>query len=314
VVPASGVVALSLVLVVSTKVLRVGEVAQTPVKVPAASSAAPPTSDVRAKSEPAGKTLSLRLPKLKDIDEAPSEKSSPRIATAGKPEARRAQDVSQPQPEGQYAAKPSSPPPAVPEQHLRQLESESPSKVTLPKGAAVAKRAKKDEKLVAEFSREAKEQPAEAANDSASPAEVQRTFAQRPPSRAEHGEEGGAAGGVAGGVVGSVAQNHSGKAADLGSRGRGGGLAAAPSVQAEEARKRGDSEQEVTLLRSALKTATGEERARILRRLCEALDALKRPAEADAACDELVRDYPGSQEANAVMQRQKLRAAERARQ
>jgi hypothetical protein len=71
-----------------------------------------------------------------------------------------------------------------------------------------------------------------------------------------------------------------------------------------------DREREVAQLRQALATAQGQERARLLRRLCDALDALGRPREADAACDTVVREFPASEEAKSALERLKVRAAE----
>jgi len=81
------------------------------------------------------------------------------------------------------------------------------------------------------------------------------------------------------------------------------------NVQAAEARKAGDREQEVELLRQALASgARGPDRARLLGQLCDALDALKRQAEADSACNDLIREFPNSDEAKAAVQRQTLRS------
>ena len=81
------------------------------------------------------------------------------------------------------------------------------------------------------------------------------------------------------------------------------------NVQAAEARKAGDREQEVELLRQALGAgARGQDRARLLGQLCDALDALKRQAEADSACNALIREFPNSDEAKAALERQMLRS------
>jgi hypothetical protein len=71
-----------------------------------------------------------------------------------------------------------------------------------------------------------------------------------------------------------------------------------------------DREREVAQLRQALATAQGQERARLLRRLCEVLDALGRRGEADSACDAVVREFPASEEAKSALERLKVRAAE----
>ncbi len=72
-----------------------------------------------------------------------------------------------------------------------------------------------------------------------------------------------------------------------------------------------DREREVAQLRQALASgAQGQERARLLRRLCEALDALGRTREADSACDTVVREFPASEEAKSALERLKVRAAE----
>ena len=77
------------------------------------------------------------------------------------------------------------------------------------------------------------------------------------------------------------------------------------SVRAVEARNAGNREREVELLRQALGIgAQGQDRARLLAQLCDALDALKRRAEADSACNDLIREFPNSDEAKAAVQRQ----------
>jgi hypothetical protein len=81
------------------------------------------------------------------------------------------------------------------------------------------------------------------------------------------------------------------------------------SLQAAEARRGGDREREVGLLRQALRNgAQGQDRARLLAQLCDALDALKRQAEADSACGDLIREFPNSDEAKAAVARQALRS------
>ena len=71
-----------------------------------------------------------------------------------------------------------------------------------------------------------------------------------------------------------------------------------------------DREREVAQLRQALVAAQGQERARLLRRLCDALDALGRTREADTACDTVVREFPASEEAKSALERLKVRAAD----
>ena len=132
------------------------------------------------------------------------------------------------------------------------------------------------------------------------------------------GMEGGVVGGAPGGVVGGIAEHEA--VADEGhaaaSARKSAALPAAPAavsnslnVQAAEARKTGDREQEVELLRQALASgARGQDRAHLLGQLCDALDALKRHAEADSACNDLIREFPNSDEAKAAVQRQTLRS------
>jgi len=100
--------------------------------------------------------------------------------------------------------------------------------------------------------------------------------------RAEAGVEGGVPGGVVGGTLGGYSS---------------------PPPPAD------DRQQEVARLRQALADgAVGQERARILLQLCNALDALKRESEADSACDALIREFPNSDEARAALDRQRARA------
>ena len=121
------------------------------------------------------------------------------------------------------------------------------------------------------------------------PKPARRTAAPSDDDEAREELEGGVAGGVVGGVVGGV----------LGS--------STPSSPAEPAI---DREREVAQLRQALATAQGQERARLLRRLCDALDALGRTREADSACDTVIREFPASEEAKSALERLKVRAAE----
>jgi hypothetical protein len=70
-----------------------------------------------------------------------------------------------------------------------------------------------------------------------------------------------------------------------------------------------DREQEAGRLRQALADgAVGQERARLLLRLCNALDDLKRESEADSVCNALIHEFPNSDEAEAALYRQKARA------
>jgi hypothetical protein len=83
-----------------------------------------------------------------------------------------------------------------------------------------------------------------------------------------------------------------------------------PTPSSPAAERPTDREREVAQLRHALATAQGQERARLLRRLCDALDALGRTREADTACDTVVREFPASEEAKSALERLKIRAAE----
>jgi len=100
-------------------------------------------------------------------------------------------------------------------------------------------------------------------------------------------------------AAGSVEANQTFKALQKGSP--------APSSPAEPPI---DREREVAQLRHALASAQGQDRARLLRQLCDALDALGRTREADTACDTVVREFPASEEAKSALERLKVRAAE----
>jgi hypothetical protein len=70
-----------------------------------------------------------------------------------------------------------------------------------------------------------------------------------------------------------------------------------------------ERQREAGRLRQALADgAVGQERARLLLRLCNALDDLKRESEADSVCNALIREFPNSDEAEAALDRQKVRA------
>ncbi len=133
---------------------------------------------------------------------------------------------------------------------------------------------------------------------------------------------------IAGGVVGGTLASHPDAemtaekqlSAEVASQHAGAGVEAKQTPSALRARSSTpsspaerpiDREREVAQLRQALASgAQGQERARLLRRLCDALDALGRTREADSACDTVAREFPASEEARSALERLKVRAAE----
>jgi hypothetical protein len=144
--------------------------------------------------------------------------------------------------------------------------------------------------------------------------EPRHRLVQRQAKRKERAaeEERGVAGGVAGGVVGgvpggvlggSVGQAPSARPASSGWNNE----VAEQSTAAAKAKDAGDRRREAVELRRALATGVqGQERARILNRLCDALYALGERAEAASVCDAVVREFPNSPHATAALRRKAL--------
>jgi hypothetical protein len=265
--PVAGFAALSVVLVVSTQVLKTGG-----------------------------------QPRTERENSAGLEKPAPEATNAGKDD--------EPEPSSFRRAITSPPPPAADRKHKAKM-------------VAAPKSLRQDE---------AKEG---AGHDSAGSGDI----AEREVTGDEAGVEGGVPGGVVGGVLGgplkpeaaSKKQRSASELAPAGASGLGEGrqasagsalpqAAPAPSrvsppstsfnYQAAEARKLADPEREAAQLQEALASgARGQERARILRRLCDVLEALKREAEADSACNAVIREFPDSEDAKAAAERLKLRAS-----
>ena len=157
----------------------------------------------------------------------------------------------------------------------------------------------------------------------AAPKPARRAAAPSNEGEAREEVEGGVMGGVVGGVIGGVpeskpsgdtvapakvASEHAADSAQLKQTVNASG--ARPSAPSSPAAPPIDRELEVAQLRQALATAQGPERARLLRRLCDALDALGRTRDADSACDTVVREFPASEEAKSALKRLKVRAAD----
>lgn len=137
------------------------------------------------------------------------------------------------------------------------------------------------------------------------------------------GRQGGVMNGMAGngpgGAAGAArpAEKQPGRAQAAGERAMAGEAKARPSAlvgrspASPSGPARDDREREVAQLRQVLaRGAQGEERARLLRRLCEALDELGREREADSACDAVIREFPRSDEARSALQRSNARAVQ----
>jgi len=76
------------------------------------------------------------------------------------------------------------------------------------------------------------------------------------------------------------------------------------SDDAAKAKDAGDRRREVAQLRQALAAgAEGQQRAELLNRLCDALYALGEPAEAGSTCDQVMREFPNSNQAATAMRR-----------
>ena len=144
----------------------------------------------------------------------------------------------------------------------------------------------------------------------------------------EGGVEGGVPAGVLGGVAGSPmgivngeavssAQQEKAAASAEPAHGKGaeqGATMREVSDDATKAKEAGDRRREVAQLKQALAAgATGQYRADLLNRLCDALFAIGEPVEAASTCDQVVREFPNSQEAVMALRRKDQNDVSRAK-
>lgn len=269
-VPITGAAAVSVVLVISGKVIQTGDL-------PASRTDSLP--EVRSESPPAAAPGRAESDPSASQTERPSEKTSQIANEVSGSSEQPAKEA----PRGESKAKAQWVNGPSPRDLAKKVDQSSPANS---RDSAIGERAKMVKPS----------QPMAGATIDQAPS---ARSAAKPRQSAESNErEAGVEGGGARGVVGSVPG------------GVVGGVVGSSRESSPAAPPADGPQQEVTRLQKALADGTvGRERARILLQLCDALDALKRESEAESACNAVIREFPDSDEARAAQYRQKARGA-----
>ena len=270
-VPITGAVAVSVVLVISGKVIQTGDLPEARTdSLPEVRSESPPAAPGRVENEPSPSQT-----------ERPSEKT-PQIAndiSGGSEQPATEAPRHESKAKAQWVNGPSR------RELAKKIDQGAPANSRDSAMGERAKMVKPSQPIAGAVSAQAP-----SARSAANPRQSAES------DEREAGGEGGVEGSVPAGVVGGVPGGVVG--GTLGGR-----LEPSPAAPPADG-----PQQEVTRLQKALADgAVGRDRARILLQLCEALDALKREAEADSTCNAVIREFPDSDEARAALHRQTAR-------